>query len=195
MIKAIIFDWGGVLAPDNNAIVAKKLSNKHACNEIELYRKLDSYEAEYSAGPQSDEYYLKISKEFNIPPNIVKQELNDVPPKKEMFNIARKLKSMGYRIYVLSDQMKPKTDAIRKLNETKIFNGMFFSNEMGLMKPDEKAFVHVLEKIRTPPSQCVFIDNLKENIKMAKLLKFNTILYRSESDLVKRLRYFSIPIQ
>ncbi len=194
MIKSIVFDWGGVLAPDSNAVAAKRLSKEFGCNEKELYHELDSNESEFSTGPESKEYYLRISRKFNIPADIIKKTLNEVGVW-EVFSIAKGLKSKEFELYILSDQMKPKTDAIRSMNDLTFFNDVFFSNEIGLKKPDRKVFEFALRKIGKPASVCLFIDDLPENIEMAKSMGMETILFKNLQQLIRDLSSFSIEIK
>ena len=111
MIKAILFDWGGVLSPSNNVVAAKKLSKKYSCDEERLYCDLDSLEDEYSIGSECGEYYEIISRKYNISIEEIKDALNSVPAWK-FFGEIKALKS-SYVLVLLSNQMKLKTNAIR----------------------------------------------------------------------------------
>jgi phosphoglycolate phosphatase-like HAD superfamily hydrolase len=183
-----------VLAPNNNAIAAEMLSKEFGCDEKELYHELDSSESEFSTGPESEEYYLRISRMFSIPSDVIKKTLNDIGVW-EVFSLAKKLKSGGFDLHILSDQMKPKTDAIRKNHDLTFFNDAFFSNEMGLKKPDRETFEFVLRKIGKPANACLFIDDRSENIRMAKSMGMETILFKNMEQLIMDLSSFSIEVK
>ena len=49
MIKAIIFDWGGVLGEENTKVAARKLAPTYECDRKELESALSKEEAKYSS--------------------------------------------------------------------------------------------------------------------------------------------------
>ena len=52
---------------------------------------------------------------------------------------------------------------------------MFLSHEIGLKKPDEKAFLHALKKMSVDPRRTIFVDDLEANIACAERLGMKTI--------------------
>lgn len=189
MIKALIFDWGGVLGPDSNKLTSEILSQKYGLDKDALNHDLDSLEDQYSTVSDNANYYTTISLKHNLPKNILRKTLNSIPAG-PVFLFVKKIKNM--KRYILSNQMKPKTDAIRKNNDLKFFNDLFFSNEIGLMKPDKKIFKYMLKKIRLKPEECIFIDDLKENIKSAAAIGFHTIYFQNIKQFQKELAKYNI---
>jgi len=60
----------------------------------------------------------------------------------------------------------------------------FFSAEIGLVKPDDAFYHHVLEQTGWSPRSVLFVDDLPANIQTAARLGFETLLFTgSESDV------------
>lgn len=59
------------------------------------------------------------------------------------------------------------------------FERSFLSYEMGLLKPDPAYFHHVLYGLWASPENCVFIDDRPENVRSAKNLGINGLVFES----------------
>ena len=64
-----------------------------------------------------------------------------------------------------------------------LFDAVSLSHEVGTMKPDQKPFLDILAKLGSKPEECVYFDDLSENISTAKALGMQTIHVRSEDQL------------
>jgi len=69
-----------------------------------------------------------------------------------------------------------------------LFDKVFLSHEMGLRKPDKKIYEKVVEEIEANPEQCLFFDDLQENLNAAKEVGLQTYLINHPKALVD---YFS----
>jgi epoxide hydrolase-like predicted phosphatase len=72
------------------------------------------------------------------------------------------------------------------------FDRLFVSHEMGLRKPDPSIYRHVSDWANVPPSECLFIDDLPENVAAARACGWQAIVYRPENDLVAELRSLGV---
>ena len=68
-----------------------------------------------------------------------------------------------------------------------LFDKNYISCEIGLMKPDIKAYEFVLRDLDAQPSEVIFIDDKIENLKPAKQLGMDTILYKNPTQLKRDL--------
>jgi putative hydrolase of the HAD superfamily len=57
---------------------------------------------------------------------------------------------------------------------TSLFDGIFLSYEMGLKKPDKKIYEKAMAEIGAKPGQCLFFDDLEENLTAAKEVGLET---------------------
>ena len=59
------------------------------------------------------------------------------------------------------------------------FQQNFLSYEMGLLKPDPAYFHHVLYGLWASPSHCIFIDDRPDNVRSARNLGINGLVFES----------------
>jgi len=65
----------------------------------------------------------------------------------------------------------------------KAFDRHFLSCEMGLLKPDPAYFHHVLYGLWASPANCIFIDDRPDNVRAARNLGINGLVFESQEKL------------
>jgi HAD superfamily hydrolase (TIGR01509 family) len=183
MIKAIIFDWGGVLAPSDHNYAADKLIDKYNFNKDEFLKILGEKEVECSED-SNYQTFLDAIKQFNIPEQELIDTLNETTPN-ELFTFTKDIKN--HTLVILSNQMQFRTDAIKKMYDLSHFKHIFFSSEMGTQKPKTECFTMMLNTINIPAEQCLFIDDRAENIEAAKQLNIQTIYCTDVKETIEEI--------
>lgn len=197
MIKAVIFDWGGVLienpAPELIANCSKslKLSTERfteafkkyihafqtgAIGELELWKKLCR---ETGGTPPGEKSLWRPAFEASYRP------IN------EMFSLAEKLQKHGIKTALLSNTEKEAMEFFHEQNY-QCFDNLIFSCQEGVAKPDEDIYKLTIQKIGVPPQNILFIDDKKENTEAASALGFQTILCKNPGQ-VRKIIKSSIP--
>jgi len=106
----------------------------------------------------------------------------------QILEILKKLKGK-YRLVLLSN-----TDVMRfgfvkkKFPEIMIFDAYVLSYEVGAMKPHPRIYDEALKKAGVEASECVFIDDIEENIEAARKLGIKGILMTPQTDLEAALQ-------
>jgi len=72
----------------------------------------------------------------------------------------------------------------------KILDGFVLSCDIKVIKPDRKMFEEILSKYELDPANCVFLDDLADNTKMAESLGIKAYQVKQRSDLVDILKKF-----
>jgi len=186
MITEIILDWGSVMCPDNNRYAAKILAERYDCNERDLYTEFSTGEVSYFRKQQDDPFFDKLNRIFDIPIQELRKALNAVEPYSEMFRLLEQL-SKRFSIHLFSNQAPFRTDHIRVNYDLRLFSHLFFSSEMGFMKPEKEAFLSVLEGIGKRAEECLFVDDNSKNTDVARELGFNVLLFKSVGTLKEDL--------
>jgi putative hydrolase of the HAD superfamily len=75
------------------------------------------------------------------------------------------------------------------------FHKIFFSNEVGMRKPDERIYQLALNHFNAKPQETVFIDDLLPNIEGARKLGIHGIHYRNYTHLVDELAKLGLDIE
>ena len=189
MIKAILFDWGGVLAKSDSTVASKKLAKKYNLDPLEIQKVMREKQDKFCLGHNSEQFAKVISKIFQIPDQEIIQALCEVKSN-EIFLFAKELKDKRYRLYLLSDQKEFKGEYLKNNYDLTFFDGIYFSYELGVKKPSKEFFEIFIEKSKEIPKECVFIDDNTTNIETAKRLGINVILFKNLEQLKKELKTF-----
>ena len=213
-IKAVIFDTGGVLElpkfPINLILnshlaeVPKKYGHRNKSVHEYIANKLkilldqwfDSIDTTYAAsitGKISESKTLDIiSKNVKVSKTklkkiILKAYKTHFKPNKELYNFAFKLKKQGYKIAILSDQWYLSKQALIPKKLYKKFDKIIVSCDVSIRKPNPEIYKLTLKKLGVNASESVFIDNQIWNIKPAKQLGMQTILYKDNRQVFRQL--------
>ena len=107
--------------------------------------------------------------------------------------IASRLKEAGFYLHLLSNISAEKFPAMYEMHPIlDIFDSVTLSGEVGLIKPDPRIFVHVLEQLGRSPEACVFIDDNPANIESARGVGIPSILFQSAGQLEDELKKLGI---
>ena len=110
----------------------------------------------------------------------------------EVFPLLARLKKNGHRIFVLSNTSpvfyELLKDQLSPLNG--ILDGFVLSCDIKVIKPDRKMFEEILHKYQLDPANCVFLDDIADNTKMAESLGIRAYQVKQRSDVVDILKKF-----
>jgi epoxide hydrolase-like predicted phosphatase len=68
-----------------------------------------------------------------------------------------------------------------------VFDRIYKSNEIGLRKPDAECFNYVLAQEKLKPEDCMFFDDVPENVTAATNLGIQSVLVKSSHDILKAI--------
>jgi len=198
-IKAIVFDIGGVMASENNLVdhyipLCKSLK----INKKKFFEIRNKYINKFAKGEKSGRKLITIfSKRLNIPykkflQNWIKYKRKSIKKNFELERIIRDLKKKEYRVASLSNAI----DIHYKLGKEKglynVFNFNILSFKEGFSKPDIRIYKLLLNKLKMPAKEVIFIDDYQICLDGAKKLGINTILFRNNKQLVKDMEKLGV---
>ena len=187
MEKVILFDFFGVISSEVSPIFFKRYFNDEDAKLIkeEIMSKGDKGEL------SEEEIYDLISKRVNITPLKVKEDFKKlIHINNELVSYIKELKK-EYKVYLLSNAISSFLRRILKENNLyELFNEVYISSEIKLIKPYKEFFNYVIEKENLDPSLCVMIDDNKKNIEGAINCKLNGIVFTNNKDLKEKLDIF-----
>ncbi|MGE5444802.1 MAG: HAD family hydrolase [Ignavibacteriales bacterium] len=143
-------------------------------------------------------FWERACSELGVPKPNIKSLWGDAfrsvySEKKEVFSLACSLEENGYRIGLLSNTEVPPINYFHERGY-KFFDAAIFSCVVGIKKPEKGIYEITLNMLSVRPREAIFIDDKEENIKGAKEVGINTILFKSPEQLKKELFNFSIGI-
>lgn len=198
---AIIFDFGDVLVEWKFHNLYRKVFSSDA--EIELFLEttgLRELNRRFDAGYPFEKGIAELSAAhpgfarelgwFNTRWGEARGGLNDA-----VIDLMRTLKQQGYPLYGLSNWSREKFDTVKdEMVFLPLLEDYLISGDAGVIKPDERIYRILLERIDRPAEECIFIDDSRENISAAQQLGLITVLYESPEQLRSSLAILGVSV-
>jgi len=100
-----------------------------------------------------------------------------------LVTLIRELREQGYPIALLSNESLELPNRLRELELYELFDHVLISAQIGVMKPDPTAFRVALQTLGVAAHEAVFIDDVLTNVRGAQQLGIQSILCRECDDL------------
>ncbi|HSX37750.1 MAG TPA: HAD family phosphatase, partial [Chlamydiales bacterium] len=174
--QAVVFDWGNVLAFENRSTVVDFMCETFHFSEADFEAANAEKRKAVKAGKSDVEFWLQFADKRGValgdewPASYQAILKKSVGVDEEMLAIVSELKSQQIPVGLLSNINDKYTKLIRDFGFYEPFDPCLLSCEMGLEKPDPKAYQLLLEKLALPADEIVFIDDKEENVEAAKKL-------------------------
>ena len=188
MKRVFVFDLGNVIVkPMNIKMLYEMLNCKISYENFSNFFKSSKYADEVHMGRISDEQYIKeVLKYANSDKTIEEfKEIYTGPIRNELYintiSIIETLKKRNEKVCMLSNLRKIDFEWFSTKYDVKIFDELFLSYEMHLLKPDEEIYMKMLNKLNTIPEIIYFFDDNENNINAAKKLNINAYLTTGET--------------
>ena len=182
--RALISDWGGVLTtPVRNSvsdwIAAEGLDDQHYRTVMRGWMR-----GAYGAGTENPihalergevekgEFERRLAAELRtvdgspvVAEGLLTRMFGGFEPVEPMFDVLRLAKEGGVRTALLSNSWGNSYPSERF---AELFDVTVISGEVGMRKPEERIYAHTLAAVGLPPDECVFIDDIRQNIEAAE---------------------------
>ena len=104
-----------------------------------------------------------------------------------------KLRSNGTKCYLASNQERHRAKYMRNdLGYSHHFDGLYFSCEIGELKPTTAYFRTIIEKIGLPPDDMLFFDDYEDSVEKAKSLGIYAKVYENFTNYLTILREYGL---
>ena len=70
----------------------------------------------------------------------------------------------------------------------KLIDGAIYSFNVGFRKPEKEIYIKAAKVAKSKPNECFFIDDLRDNIQVAKEVGFHGVHFKSYEKLVTYLK-------
>lgn len=110
-----------------------------------------------------------------------------------MERIVNQLKEDGIKVGLLTNSVPEFWPVIERTINTKLFDCIVDSSQVGIRKPDERIYELTARKLGMSTSSCVMIDDLHHNVKGAEKTGMAGILFTSSKETEEAIKnYFRI---
>ena len=201
MIKAIIFDWGGVLIDDPENGLIEYCANSLETSAKSLKNIFSQHELEFQKGLISENDLWKIicnKLKINQPisKSLWKEAVTSVfVDKKEVYELAQTLKKNEYKVGFLSNTEIPTMEYFYDNGYEKYFDEKIFSCAEKTVKPGKKIYNIALQKLQVKPDEVIFIDDKPKYIEGAIQVGIHGIVFKNPNQLNKELTKLKIKIK
>lgn len=204
-VRAVVFDWGGVLTPPIPQLVRAWA----AADRIDWDSYITAVGPWLTAAYEDDGAHNPVhalergecsAAEFEqlLAQRLVRTDGGPVraegmlarmlaggEPITAMYDIIRDLRRVGLRTALLSnswgDGGYPRADF------PALFDAVVISHEVGMRKPEPRIFLHTAGLLGLEPAECVFIDDIAANIAAAEALGMTGIHHADPASTAARL--------
>jgi HAD superfamily hydrolase (TIGR01509 family) len=196
MIHAVISDLGRVVLWFDNNIFLRKLAERAGKpfadvkatvhGDLELFRRFDGgvvtpcevfdrVTGLVGADMSYEAFFEMYNDIFSLNAPVV--------------DVLAQVKAAGYKTLLLSNTDPERFAFVRRrFPETLFFDDYVLSYELKLLKPDPAIYLAAVRLAGVSPQECVFIDDMEENIAGAVATGLAGILYMPTTDLAAELR-------
>lgn len=195
-IKAILFDFGGVVAEEGFYHGLLELGKKNSLDPEAFFRAVDAliYETGYLTG-KADEavFWNSVRERTGIAGTDV--ELRDEILKRftlrpEMVLAVDRLRSQGLCVAMLSDQTNWLEEIDRETALFRHFDRVFNSFRIHKSKRDATVFRDVCSALGVTTEETLFVDDNINHIRRAQELGLHTIHFTSVDDFIRQIAMY-----
>lgn len=104
------------------------------------------------------------------------------------FSFLEYVKRKGFSVYLLSNASDEFYDYFPGFFPLASFDGVVISSDVHMVKPDAGIYRHLLDACRLKPEECLFIDDMEENVKGAKQMGMQGEVFLNDFENIK-IRY------
>lgn len=206
-IKNIIFDLGDVILNIDVPVASKsfaELSGREQSEILTLFKENELFR-QFETGTLDEAGFRSYVREILNFPDLSDEAIDtawnslllDLPP--ERVELIQKL-SQNYRLFLLSNTSSIHITQVNKILEAStgieklddLFETVFLSYEMGLMKPDARIYEMVLEKAGLKAEETLFLDDNYDNIQGASKVGIDTIHVQKPITILEYLKDYAV---
>jgi putative hydrolase of the HAD superfamily len=195
-IKAILFDFGGVLADEGFREGMRSIGRKNGLNPDEFFLTATEliHESGYVTGLLDEHGYWNILREgtgiAGSDEELREEILARFAFRTYMMDCARRLKSSGYVIGILSDQTNWLDEVEKRYPFFHHFDYVFNSFHLKKSKRDPTVFGDVCTVMGLKSGEVLFVDDNADNIGLAGAEGLKTILFVDARDFRQKTAEF-----
>ncbi len=206
MIKAIIFDIGGVVLEWPTRlevdVIYRYIAERFGFNFEEVKEKIKALVYPLKGGEITEKECW--SRFFNSYGKALPDDWKDLWQKifrekaklnEDVMKTVKALKSNGYQLAVITNTIPSHNAWVEKMKWYEPFDILVISCKDGVVKPEPAIFELALKKLGLKGHECIFIDNVEKNIRGAERAGLHGILFENAEQMKKDLEKFGVKIE
>ena len=205
MIKAVFFDFGRTIVQHPEDGVGLEIVRETGVeNEADARLVRDAvfsvskYANFIDEGSMTRETYKELLTK-DVPPHLVPYALKaaDYPISRlpiidGMKELLTKLRTDGFKLYITSNLDEYHAAQMPHTETARYFDGMLFSSKIRVRKPYAEFFNTALDMFGVKAEECLFIDDLEENVRAAEMCGIRGLVFRGDPNEAEAFIYTTI---
>lgn len=179
-LQALIVDYGGVLTeavrPSMQTwMAAEHVDPEHWRDLMHAWLRtggehnpLHDLETGAISGPEFEQVLARELAQRGstgvVPDGLLSRMFVEPVLEADMFDVLRRAKASGLKTGLLSNSW---ANSYERDGWDDLFDAVVISGEVGLRKPDPEIFLLIARQLGVPPQACVFVDDIRPNIRGA----------------------------
>jgi epoxide hydrolase-like predicted phosphatase len=193
MIRAVIFDWGGVFMRTVDASPRLAWDARLGLAPGSVNRLVFASPAWQRAqlGQISDgDFWAGLRARLNLSPDALAEFQRDFWAGDrldgDLMALVRSLRP-HYKTALLSNFSAQLRQLLTQYDLIDAFDVIIISGEVGILKPDARIYHLVAERLGVPAADCLFVDDFEENVAGAQAAEMQAVHFVSFASLVQVL--------
>jgi len=175
MIKAIIFDFFGVLVTEG----FRRFCDKYFPHDQQKRRQaLDLVTAHDWGKISQKEYMSGLAGLADVDEAVVAAHMEDNQPNEPLLEFIKEELKPDYKIGVLSNSGDDYLSQILDPEDTKMFDDIVLSFRYGMVKPQVEIFEFAAKRLNVKTSECIFIDDSPSHCEGSERAGMQAVLYK-----------------
>lgn len=189
-----LFDLGNVLVHFDHQLACQQLQALLGGDEQQIWEVLfeRGLEREYESGLPAEVFCQRLRDTFSSEATdrmLLEAHADIFTLSHSMVPLVNQLSAAGHALGILSNTCPShwqhccrKFRLVRTLFETTVL-----SFEVGSMKPDPAIFHTAIERVGVVPARILFVDDLPQNVEIARSMGFDAVLYSTMREFCREL--------
>lgn len=175
MLRILVLDAMGVIfsvGNDDRDLLCPFVEEKGGTKDVSKIEML--YHATSLGNMSSAQFWEAVGLDSGLEDEYLQRyELTD-----GLIDFLEAVNSQGYEVWCLSNDISDWSKKLRaRFGLNKYIHGFVISGDVGVRKPEQAIFDHLIGQLTVSPRDAVFVDDQRRHLDVAAALGFNTILF------------------
>ncbi len=200
MIRAVIWDWGGVLMRTMDVrprMAWERRLRLHPGGLVDVVFESSAWDRAQRGEASVDDVWAEVADRLGIGETEIAALQRDFWAgdrlDEELVRLIRELRQAGIRNGLLSNHIPEIRQRLGNLEP--LLDAVVISGEEGVLKPDPAIYRVALERLGVAPEEAVFVDDWKPNVEAARQLGMVGVLFRGTVSLRRALLEAGLPVR
>lgn len=189
MIRAVLFDFGGVLSEAGKRGSVRGWLGRVYGLDIDVQKMQHVFNKMWRGQISNDEFLAAVRREFPEAPEVTMGDLmrhmQHFRRSEPVYRLAERLRAKGIKTGVLSNIFGLGVKPLREGGFYEGFDPVLLSCEVGYAKPDSEFYQMAVDKLGVKPEEVLFIDDQQYVLDPAHAMGMHTILAESPEQIVR----------